>query len=139
MNTPPRQPTIVQFTNVPLCVKATLDIAFWFRNEQTAAQRLPEENPCLTCPAPCEVSCVRGGEVPVRDIVNRLYYQVRPECETPVPADEDRLKCDICGIPLENPFLLSSSIAYPAGAVFAAVLFGVFAVFSFRKKDTVQE
>ncbi|MCR5296178.1 MAG: carbon starvation protein A [Clostridiales bacterium] len=36
-------------------------------------------------------------------------------------------------------FRLSSSIAYPAGAVFAAVLFGVFAVFSFRKKDTVQE
>ncbi|MCR5296179.1 MAG: NAD-dependent dihydropyrimidine dehydrogenase subunit PreA [Clostridiales bacterium] len=89
---------------------ASLLRSVWFRNEQTAAQRLPEENPCLTCPAPCEVSCVRGGEVPVRDIVNRLYYQVRPECETPVPADEDRLKCDICGIPLENPFLLSSSV-----------------------------
>ena len=89
---------------------ASLLRSVWFRNEQTAARRLPEENPCLTCPAPCEVSCVRGGEVPVRDIVNRLYYQVRPECETPVPADEDRLKCDICGIPLENPFLLSSSV-----------------------------
>jgi len=48
--------------------------------------------------------------VPVRDLINRLYYQVKPECETPLPEDEDRLKCDLCGIPLENPFLLSSSV-----------------------------
>ena len=82
----------------------------WFQNEQTAVQRLPEENPCLTCPAPCEHACVRPGEVPVKDIVNRLYYQVKPACETPLPADESRLKCDLCGIPLENPFLLSSSV-----------------------------
>ena len=82
----------------------------WFRNEQTAAQRLPEENPCLVCPAPCENACVRPGEVPIRDLVNRLYYQVKPECETALPETEDRLKCDLCGIPLENPFLLSSSV-----------------------------
>ena len=82
----------------------------WFQNEQTAAQRLPEENPCLTCSAPCERACVRPGEVPVKDVINRLYYQVKPECETPLPADESRLKCELCGIPLENPFLLSSSV-----------------------------
>ncbi len=84
--------------------------SIWFDNEQAAALRLPEGNLCLTCAAPCEAACVRTGEVPVRDIMNRLYYQVKPECETPVPADEDRLKCDLCGIPLENPFLLSSSV-----------------------------
>jgi dihydropyrimidine dehydrogenase (NAD+) subunit PreA len=82
----------------------------WFRNEQIAAQRLPEENPCLTCSASCENACARGGEVPIRDMINRLYYQVKPVCETPVPENEDRLKCDLCGIPLENPFLLSSSV-----------------------------
>ncbi len=82
----------------------------WFRNEQTAALALPEQNPCLTCDAPCEQACVRQGEVPVRDLVNRLYYQVKPEAETPMPADESRLRCDICGIPLENPFLLGSSV-----------------------------
>ena len=82
----------------------------WFSNEQTAAQRLPEANPCIVCSAPCERACVRAGEVPVRDLINRLYYQVKPECETPLPEDEDRLKCDLCGIPLENPFLLSSSV-----------------------------
>ena len=89
---------------------ATLLRSIWFSNEQTAAQRLPDENPCLLCSAPCEQACVRPGEVPIRDLMNRLYYQVKPECETPVPADEDRLQCDLCGIPLENPFLLSSSV-----------------------------
>lgn len=84
--------------------------SIWFRNEQTAALRLPEENPCLNCSAPCEQHCVHPGEVPVRDLINRLYYQVRPECETPEPQTEDRLRCDLCGIPLENPFLLSSSV-----------------------------
>ena len=84
--------------------------SIWFGNEQTAVQRLPEENPCLTCSAPCESACVRPGEVPIRDLVNRLYYQVKPNCETPLPQNEDRLKCELCGIPLENPFLLSSSV-----------------------------
>ena len=82
----------------------------WFQNEQYAAQKLPEQNPCITCSAPCEGACVRVGEVPIRDLINRLYYQVKPECETSIPENEDRLKCDLCGIPLENPFLLSSSV-----------------------------
>ena len=84
--------------------------SIWFHNEQTAAQKLPDQNPCLLCSAPCERACVRAGEVPVRDLVNRLYYQVKPECETLIPENEDRLRCELCGIPLENPFLLSSSV-----------------------------
>ena len=108
--------------NCALCANAPCDSAcgeikpsdllrsIWFNNEQAAAQRLPKENPCMTCSSPCERSCVRPGEVEIRDIINRLYYQVRRECETPVPGDEDRLRCDICGIPVENPFLLSSSV-----------------------------
>ena len=59
---------------------------------------------------PCERACVRPGEVPIRDLVNRLYYQVSPACETALPEDESRLQCDLCGIPLENPFLLASSV-----------------------------
>ena len=105
-----------------LCMDAPCDAAcgriapsgllrsIWFQNEQTAAQRLPVENPCLTCPAPCQRACVRAGEVPIRDLIHRLYDQVKPECETPLPPDERRLACDLCGIPLENPFLLSSSV-----------------------------
>ena len=82
----------------------------WFRNEQTAALRLPPENPCPGCSAPCEKACVRAGEVPIRKLTDRLYHEVRPECETPLPEGEERLGCDLCGIPLENPFLLSSSV-----------------------------
>ena len=89
---------------------ASLLRSIWFQNEQSAAQRLPETNPCMVCPAPCERACVRAGEVPIRDLVNRLYYQVKPQCETPPQEDENRLRCDLCGIPLENPFLLSSSV-----------------------------
>ncbi len=84
--------------------------SIWFRNEQGAVSRLPEENPCRDCDAPCEQACVRSGEVPIRRLVNRLYDEVKPETETPVSGDEDRLKCDLCGIELENPFLLSSSV-----------------------------
>ena len=82
----------------------------WFNNEQGAAQRLPAENPCANCDAPCERGCVRPGAVPVRALVTRLYDQVKPAAETPLPEDEARLRCDLCGIPLENPFLLSSSV-----------------------------
>ncbi|MCR4622440.1 MAG: NAD-dependent dihydropyrimidine dehydrogenase subunit PreA [Clostridiales bacterium] len=105
-----------------LCLDAPCDAAcgklkpssllrsIWFDNEQGAAQGLNENNPCLICPAPCERACVRAGEVPIRELINRLHYQVKPECETKAPQNEDRLKCDLCGIPLENPFLLSSSV-----------------------------
>ena len=105
-----------------LCLDAPCDAAceklmpsgllrsIWFSNEQTAAQGLPEQNLCAICPAPCEQACVRPGEVPIRGLIHRLYEQVRPECEIPAPADESLLACDLCGIPLENPFLLSSSV-----------------------------
>ena len=89
---------------------AVLLRSIWFQDEQCAAVSLPKENPCITCRARCEEVCVRPGEVSIRDLINRLYYQVLPECETPLPEDESRLQCDLCGIPLENPFLLSSSV-----------------------------
>ena len=95
------------------CMKLTpsrLLRSVWFSNEQTAALQLPADNPCILCEAPCERMCVRPGEVPIRDLINRLYYQVKPDCETQLPENEDRLQCDLCGIPLENPFLLSSSV-----------------------------
>ena len=84
--------------------------SIWFDNEQGAVSRLPEKNPCLSCEAPCETACVRSGEVKIKELVKRLYDQVKPETETAVPENEDRLRCDLCGIPLENPFLLSSSV-----------------------------
>ena len=82
----------------------------WFNNEKCAAARLPADNPCVNCPAPCEAACVRPGEVPILNLVLRLRGEVLPELETSVPEDEARLRCNLCGVPLENPFLLSSSV-----------------------------
>ena len=84
--------------------------SIWFGCEKTAAARLPETNPCLHCAAPCETACVRPGEVPVRKLMMCLHEQVRPYLETPLPPDESRLQTELCGVPLENPFLLSSSV-----------------------------
>jgi len=82
----------------------------WFDDEKVAAARLGEENPCASCAAPCESACVRAGQVPIRALMTRLYDEVRPGLEIAPPANEDLLKTELCGVPLENPFLLSSSV-----------------------------
>ena len=84
--------------------------SIWFDNEDVAALKLPEGNPCADCAAPCERACVRAGKVPVKQIMTRLSEETRQKAEISIPGDEGRLKCDLCGIPLENPFLLSSSV-----------------------------
>ncbi len=91
----------------------------WFADEKNAAARLPEKNPCAGCAAPCEAACVRPHEVPVRDLITRLHEEVRPQLEIPLQEDEERLRTELCGVPLENPFLLSSSVVsstYDVGA-----------------------
>ena len=89
---------------------AALLRSVWFDNEKTAAARLPEADLCRDCPGLCEDACVRPREVPIRALLGRLRTEVRPALELPLPEDEDRLRTDLCGIPLENPFLLSSSV-----------------------------
>ena len=84
--------------------------SIWFDNEKGAASRLPDQNPCLNCGAPCEAACLRPGEVPIRSLLTRLHDEVRPALEIAPPEDEERLKTELCGIPLENPFFLSSSV-----------------------------
>lgn len=82
----------------------------WFDNSRYTAAELAEKNPCVGCSAPCEKACVRAGKVPIKALMTRLYDEVRPLLEIPAPADKNRLKTDLCGIPIENPFLLSSSV-----------------------------
>ena len=89
---------------------AALLRGIWFDDEKAAAARLPEENLCKGCPAPCEAACVRAGEVPIRTLMTRLYDEVKPTLEIAAPENEDLLRTDLCGVPLENPFLLSSSV-----------------------------
>ncbi|MCQ2419318.1 MAG: NAD-dependent dihydropyrimidine dehydrogenase subunit PreA [Clostridia bacterium] len=90
------------------CAKLLRSI--WFDNEDTAAAALPAQNPCAECDAPCERACLRQGKVEIKRLMTRLYDEVKPETEEVHITNEDRLKCDICGVPLENPFLLSSSV-----------------------------
>ena len=89
---------------------ASLLRSVWFDNEFTAAGILPDENPCADCSAQCEEACVRPHQVPIRNLITRLYEEVKPDLEIAVPKDEERLRTQMCGVPLENPFLLSSSV-----------------------------
>ena len=89
---------------------AALLRSIWFDDEKAAASRFPAENPCAGCGAPCEDACVRAHEVPIRKLLTQLHDEVKPELEVPLPEDGLRLRTDCCGIPLENPFLLSSSV-----------------------------
>ena len=93
----------------------TLDCAallrsIWFDNEKAAAGHLPALNPCVGCSAPCEDACLRAHEVHIRKLMTRLHAEVRPSLEVPMPESDCRLRTEFCGVPLENPFLLSSSV-----------------------------
>ena len=80
----------------------------WFDNEQGMAKALPEKTPCFECSAPCEKDCVAPKKVAIQSLLCRLD-SIKNECE-PTVATYDSLRTELCGIPLENPFLLSSSV-----------------------------
>lgn len=84
--------------------------SIWFDNEDVASLKIPEDNPCVNCSAPCEGVCISDSKVPVKALMSELAWSIRTKAEIAMPSDEERLKCDICGVPLENPFLLSSSV-----------------------------
>ena len=92
------------------CDPAQLLRSIWFDNEKVAALGFPPSNPCIACDAPCETACVRSGEVPIRSLLTRLHDEVRPMLDVALPKDESILKTELCGVPLENSFLLSSSV-----------------------------
>lgn len=62
---------------------------------------------CLSCPAPCEKACLMGASShPVS--IRKIFSSIEP-VETERQTEPD-ISCDICGVKLENPFLLSSSV-----------------------------
>ena len=78
----------------------------WFDNEAGVAARLRATTSCADCDAPCVAACPVDVEIP------RVFGRLKA-CEADFPTAEPRedlLKTEICGIPLENPFLLSSSV-----------------------------
>ena len=89
-------------------------LGIWFDDQDVAALKLPDNNACAECEAPCEAACLKNRSVPIKRLMTDLYENVRPAAEIAMPDDEERLKCDLCGVPLENPFLLSSSVVASA-------------------------
>lgn len=84
--------------------------SLWFDAEKTAAANFPAVNPCVACAAPCEDACIRAHQVPIRSLLTRVHDEVKPNLAIALPKDENRLRTDLFGFPLENPFLLSSSV-----------------------------
>ena len=82
----------------------------WFDNENGAAASLTDTFFCRDCPAPCENACLRPGEVPVKALMTRIHDEISEDLIPVEINEEELLKTDICGIPLENPFFLSSSV-----------------------------
>lgn len=78
----------------------------WFDNETGAAEALGAETACKDCAAPCEKAC------PVEVRISNIFAKLRAAEDVfpKVEAKEELLKTEICGIELENPFLLSSSV-----------------------------
>ncbi len=84
--------------------------SLWFDNEEHAAASLATELPCIGCAAPCEKDCLSPRGVPIKELLVGLVRRVRPHLDMDVPEDEAALRTDMCGVPLENPFLLASSV-----------------------------
>lgn len=67
---------------------------------------------CMDCEAPCERACVLSrNHVPVR--IREVFTKFHRDSQQLLPKhviEEVDLSCEICGVKLENPFLLSSSV-----------------------------
>ena len=76
-----------------------------FENYNVVRNNLDESNSCLDCDQRCVDACPEKIDIP--SVFSSLYEH---PLEEKTKIDRDILKCDFCGIPLENPFLLSSSV-----------------------------
>lgn len=75
------------------------------------AARLILGTSCAGCEAPCEQACVLAADERGLRIADVLEGFRADAALLPAHLIEDvDLSCDICGVPLENPFLLSSSV-----------------------------
>ena len=84
-------------------------ISLFFRNYIGAVRKITCD--CTYCNAPCEKACVlndKKSPVGIRDLMLKLTEDahVLPKAK----IDKVDLSTEICGVRLENPFLLSSSV-----------------------------
>ncbi len=97
--------------------------SIYFRNGMGALEKARGER-CLDCDAPCEAACVLGRKsspVRIKSIVTALYEGAKATVESGIVTEtqlrgaflvprEPDITADLCGVKLENPFLLSSSV-----------------------------
>ncbi len=83
--------------------------ALYFRNYLGALKIMNCD--CTYCNAPCEKACVLYGKKEKVEIQQVMMSVREGAKELPKHMiEETSLAADICGVPLENPFLLSSSV-----------------------------
>ncbi|MCR4962968.1 MAG: NAD-dependent dihydropyrimidine dehydrogenase subunit PreA [Firmicutes bacterium] len=83
--------------------------SLYFRNPLGAVKKLTCD--CVHCDGPCEKACVLGGKkqpVAIRELLIRVGREAPSLPRHKI--EEVDLSADICGVELENPFLLSSSV-----------------------------
>ena len=78
--------------------------SLYFDNEYVVMNNIPEDIPCTDCDGRCETAC------PIHVDIKKLITSIRRDRLDKKEINYDVLKTDFCGIPLENPFLLSSSV-----------------------------
>lgn len=81
--------------------------AYKFDNIKAVAAETDFTEACKNCSAPCETACRK--KVSIRSIIRALAEQKEKFEQLPVNMNVD-ISCDVCGVRLENPFLLSSSV-----------------------------
>ena len=104
--------------NDPPCTKAcpqNADVgkalrSIYFSNPVSGFQVLNGAD-CTYCNAPCENACVLKKSKPPVEIRN-IFMDLKRDMESLAPEKLDGvdITTDICGVKLENPFLLSSSV-----------------------------
>ncbi len=86
--------------------------SLYFENAVGGIKEL-KNNDCSTCSAPCEKACVlskKNRHVEIKNIFTDLKKQSQDYKPQTNKNNKIDLSSEICGIPLENPFLLSSSV-----------------------------
>ena len=78
--------------------------SLYFDNENVVVNNMPESIPCEQCSGRCETAC------PIHLDIRDIMLSIPKDEPRKKQIDYDVLKTDFCGIPLENPFLLSSSV-----------------------------
>ena len=77
--------------------------SIYFDNAEAAKNDMPDIVPCTDCEGRCREACPK--QVDIKGIICSLGKK-----EDKKKIDYSVLKTDMCGIPMDNPFMLSSSV-----------------------------